>query len=271
MIGPGDALSLDGLVIDLDGVVSRGDTPIPGAAEAVRRFREQGFAVVFATNNATATVSQRLESLRSLGLDVSAQELVTSAVVTAEELTRRGFAGRSAFVIGKEGIRSALSDAGIALLDAAAGETAELVVVSGDDRFDYDAMRVASTAVRNGAFFVATNDDATFPRRDGLVPGAGAILASVVTASGRSPSVMGKPHRPMMEAAARRLQGCHRIGVIGDQPATDLAGAAEMGWATILVLSGVTSRDGAGALSPKPDLVVDTISDIGGHIRLSSH
>lgn len=271
MTGHPKTLSIDGLVIDLDGVVSRGKRPIPGAAEAVQRFREEGVALVFATNNATATVPRRLERLRSVGLEVAPEELVTSAVVTAEELIKRGFAGRSAFLIGKDGIRTALSDAGIVLLGSDSGETAELVVVSGDDRFDYDAMRVASTAVRNGAFFVATNDDATFPNNDGLVPGAGAIVSSIVIASGRSPLVMGKPHRPMMEAAARRLDGCERIAVIGDQPATDLAGAVEMGWASILVLSGVTSRDAAGSVSPKPDLVVDTIADIGDHVRFSSH
>ncbi len=210
-------------MIDLDGVVSRGNRPIEGAAGAVRELRDKGIRLLFATNNATATVEQRLEKLAALGLEVAPEELVTSAVVTAQELVIRGFRGASAFVIGKDGIRYALTEAGIEVLDAAAGETAALVVVSGDDGFDYQAMRIASTAVRNGAFFAATNDDATFPTGRGLVPGAGAILASVITAAGSTPVIMGKPYRPMMEAAARRLEGCRVIGVIGDQPATDLA------------------------------------------------
>lgn len=254
-------LQVDGLVIDLDGVVTRGDEPIQGAADAVQCLRKEGIRLVFATNNATSTVEQRLGQLRSLGLGASREELVTSAIVTAEELARRGLGGSSAFVIGKDGIRQALADVGIEVLDANAGESAPIVVVSGDNRFDYEAMRVASTAVRNGALFIATNDDATFPSSRGLVPGAGAIVASVMTASGRAPEIMGKPHRPMMEAAARRLDGCRSIAVIGDQPTTDLAGAREMGWAAILVLSGVTSPQEAAEIVHKPDLVIDTIVD----------
>jgi len=261
------SIEVDGLMIDLDGVVARGNRPIEGAAQAIEDLRSKGIRLVFATNNATATIEQRLDKLSSLGLKVTEDELVTSAVVTAEELAIRGFGGSSAFVIGKDGIRAALADVGIETVAGRAGESAPLVVVSGDDGFDYEAMRVASTAVRNGAFFVATNDDVTFPTSRGLVPGAGAILASVITASGRTPEIMGKPFRPMMEAAARRLEGCQSIGVIGDQPATDLAGAQEMGWRSILVLSGVTSAEAAAGVSPRPDLVIDTIVDAAAVLR----
>jgi len=263
-----EIIEVDGLVIDLDGVVSRGDRPIEGAAAAVDTLRENGIRLLFATNNATATVDQRLEKLRALGLEVAADELLTSAVVTAESLAARGLAGTAAFVIGKDGIRHALGEVGIEVVDGEAGDAVRLVVVSGDDGFDYRAMRTASTAVRNGATFVATNDDATFPTSRGLVPGAGAIVASIVTASGRRPEIMGKPHRPMMEAAAQRLEGCRAIGVIGDQPATDLAGAHEMGWKAILVLSGVTSATAAARVTPKPDLVVDTIVDAAAVLRV---
>lgn len=252
----------DGIVCDLDGVLYRGKSPIPGAAEVVDRLRNHGLRIVFATNNATATVAGRLARMRALGVEASPDELITSAVVTAEYLVEEGWRGSTAFVIGKEGIRHALEEVGIRLVDGSAARP-DLVVVSGDDRFTYEAMGIAASAVRNGAHFVASNDDATFPAPEGLLPGAGAIVASIVIASGRAPVVIGKPHRPMMEAARRRLEGCRLIAVVGDQPATDLAGAREMGWATVLVLSGVTDAEAAQALDPTPDAVFPTIVEFG--------
>ncbi|MEA2460874.1 MAG: hypothetical protein QOH90_1051, partial [Actinomycetota bacterium] len=113
-----------------------------------------------------------------------------------------------------------------------------------------------------GAMFIATNADPSFPGADGLLPGAGAILASIEVASGRLAEVMGKPNPAMMQAAARRLEGCESIAAIGDQPITDLAGARLQGWATILVLSGVTTTADVESLDPRPDYVLDSISDL---------
>lgn len=254
---------VDGIVCDLDGVLYRGSQPIPGAAGTIDRLRDHGIRIVFVTNNATATIDERLTRMQALGVRATRDELITSAVVTAEHLVAEGWKGSTAFVIGKDGVRRALEEAGINLVTGADGVRPDLVVVSGDDAFTYGAMRTAARAVRAGAYFVATNDDATFPAPDGLWPGAGAIIAGIVVASGRTPVVIGKPHRPMMEVAARRLGGCKRIAVVGDQPATDLAGARAMGWATVLVLSGVTSSEEAVALDPRPDAVLPGIVELG--------
>lgn len=237
---------------------------MPGAAAAIDSLRRRGVRLLFATNNAAATTAKRLAHVRAMGIEASSEELLTAAVVTAEYLKHAGWAGKAAFVVGKEGVREALDDAGVAILPLERATEADLVVVSNDDRFTYDAMRAASLAVRAGASFIATNDDATFPAADGLWPGAGAIVASIVTASGREPLVMGKPHPPMMQAAARRLQGCERITVVGDQPATDLEGATAMGWQRVLVLSGVTDRAGAELVDPAPDAVLESIADLEG-------
>ena len=253
------AFGLDGLVCDLDGVLYRGRAPVPGAAEAVTRLRDSGIKVVFATNNATRTVEQYVERLRAAGLEAAREDLVTSAVVTAEEVADRGWADGTVFVVGGAGIRAALTEVGMEIVDGQQGRRADLVVVSGAPDFTYDAMKTAALAVRAGSRFVATNDDLTFPAPDGLWPGAGALLAGIEAASGRRAEVMGKPHRPMMEAAGRRLAGRARIAVVGDQPATDLAGARLMGWATVLVLSGVTDEAAARLLDPAPDLVVPTL------------
>jgi 4-nitrophenyl phosphatase len=109
---------------------------------------------------------------------------------------------------------------------------------------------------------IASNADATFPAPDGPLPGAGAILASIEVAGGRRAEVLGKPHRPMTDAIVRRLGTEGPTAAIGDRPDTDLAGAFEMGWMTILVLSGVTSRAQAGSLERQPDLILDSIADL---------
>lgn len=252
-------MELDGLVCDLDGVVYRGSEVIPGAPEAVAAIRAKGIKVVFATNNATHTLEQYVDRLNRIGIETARDEIVTSAVVTVEEIERRGWADGTVFLVGGDGIRARCVEAGLRLVEGRAGREADIVIVSGTPQLTYDHIRTAAFAVRAGARFLATNADPTFPAPDGLWPGAGAVVASIQVASGRSAEVLGKPHRPMMEAIERRLQGRSTIGALGDQPGTDLAGARAMGWATILVLSGVTDAVSAAALAERPDL---TVADI---------
>ena len=263
----GDALELDALVCDLDGVVHRGEGPIEGAAPALERLRAQDLRLLFATNNGTKTIAEVQERLHGFEIETGEDEILTAALVTAEEITRRGLNTKTAYVVGRGGIRNSLEEVGITILGGDEGRSAELVVVSGDFEFNYEKMHIASSAVRNGATFIATNSDATFPDAGGLRPGAGAVLAGIETAGGRRAEVMGKPNVPMMKAAARRVEGARRIGIIGDQPDTDLAGGFAMGWTTILVLSGVTDKTQAGSLSRRPDLVLESIAELPEKIR----
>ncbi|MDQ3940739.1 MAG: HAD-IIA family hydrolase [Actinomycetota bacterium] len=254
---------IDGLVCDLDGVVYRGDRVVAGAPEAIDALRRAGVRVVFCTNNSRPTVVQYVEKLKRLGVDASPSDIVTSAVVTAKVLTSRGLGGARALAVGGDGVRESLEAIGIEVVGADdASDRVDLVVVGWDPRFDYNAMRAAAAAVHRGATLIATNSDATFPAPDGLWPGAGAILASIQTASGVAAEVMGKPHEPMMDAVAARLDGARSIGIVGDRPDTDLAGGAARGWTTILVLSGVTDAAGAARLEPQPDLVLDSLADL---------
>jgi 4-nitrophenyl phosphatase len=248
------------LVLDLDGVVYRGPEPVPGAADAIERARAAGVKVVFCTNNALRTVSQYVERLASVGIEVAPDEIVTSAVVTGEVLADRGFAGRSAIVVGGEGVRHAVSEAGVTEVT---GDRADIVIVGLDREFTYEKMRRATSAIRAGAALIATNSDTTFPAPEGLWPGAGAILASIEAASGRSAEVLGKPHRPMMEVAARRLSpGSGAVAMVGDRDDTDLVGARSMGWLTVLVLSGVTGTAEARRLDPQPDVILSSLADL---------
>jgi 4-nitrophenyl phosphatase len=252
----------DGLVCDMDGVLYRGDAPIEGSAAAVDELRRRGVRLVFCTNNSRSTVDQYVDKLAQMGIRASPQEIVTSAVVTAEVLANRRLNGARAMVVGGDGIRAELASVGIEVDDDPEPAAVDLVVVGWDPGFDYSAMRRAAAAVMSGAALIATNDDASFPARDGLWPGAGAILASIETASGRRAEVMGKPHDPMMETVAARLEGAQEIAMVGDRPETDLAGGASRGWTTVLVLSGVTGRDDAARVTPTPDLVVDSLHEL---------
>jgi 4-nitrophenyl phosphatase len=258
-------VDLDGLVCDLDGVLYRGDVAVPGAAAAIAELRARGVRIVFCTNNSRNTVAQYQHKLATMEVDVAPGEILTSAVVTGEYLAETGGAGATAIVVGGDGLRESVGAAGLEIVDSPAVARAEVVVVGYDTSFTYDAMRRASLALRDGAAFIATNVDATFPAPGGaLWPGAGAIVASLVTASEREPIVMGKPRAPMMDAAEKRLHGARRVAILGDRPDTDLAGGVAKGWTKILVTSGVTAPGEESSLDPPPDLVLGSIADLVG-------
>ncbi|MGH2730639.1 MAG: HAD-IIA family hydrolase [Actinomycetota bacterium] len=246
----------------MDGVLYRGDEPVPGAKEAVERLRARGIRIVFCTNNSTAAVEDYVAKLTGMGITATAEDVLTSAVVTARVLEERGFRGRRAIVVGGRGLRAGLESVGLAIVDDPDVTAADIVVVGLDTSFDYAALRRAADAVRAGARFVATNDDATLPAAGGIWPGAGSIVAAIETAAGRRAEVMGKPHAPMMDSVAARLAGAAHIAAVGDRPETDLAGASERGWTTVLVFSGVTSAADARRLDPPPDLILDSIADL---------
>lgn len=253
---------LDGLVCDLDGVVYRGDEALPGAADAIDELRAKGVRLLFCTNNSSATVDQYVDKLARFGVETGSNEILTSAVVTAEVLAERGFQGKRAIVIGGRGIRECLEAIGVEIDDDPESISVDVVVVGLDPSFSYEDMKRANSALRHGAAFVATNDDKELPAGDELVPGAGAILSSIETASGRRAETMGKPHRPMMEAAARRLEGATHVALIGDRPETDLKGARLLNWKTILALSGVTRREDLSDLDFEPDAVVESLAEL---------
>jgi HAD superfamily hydrolase (TIGR01450 family) len=252
----------DGFVCDLDGVVYRGSAPIPGAAEAIARSRASGHRFLFCTNNSYRTPGSYIERLGAQGIQASREEVLTSAMVTARVLRGRAPENRAVYLVGGPGIRGELEGAGFDVVSPTEDRDVGTVVVGADPDFTYDAMRRAARAVREGALLIGTNPDTSFPATDGLWPGAGAILASIEVASGVQAEIMGKPRRPMMEEAARRLEGCKSIAAIGDLPATDLDGARSQGWGTILVLSGVTDTAAVAGLDPQPDHVIGSIAEL---------
>jgi HAD superfamily hydrolase (TIGR01457 family) len=246
----------DCLLIDLDGVLFRGDAVVPGAPETLDALRRRRARAVFLTNNSSRTASQVADKLAGLGIDARPEEVVTSALATADLLAARG--GGAAYVVGEQGVRQALTDAGVEVLDGAP-DRADLVVVGFDGDVTYDRLKTACLLVQRGARLVATNPDASYPAPDGLWPGAGALLAVITTTTGAEPEIVGKPFAPLFEAARRRGGGGRPL-VVGDRLDTDIEGAVRLGWDSMLVLTGVSTREQAETIGPRPTYVAEDVS-----------
>ena len=254
----------DGLLVDLDGVVWVGSEPLPGAVAALTELIEAGKQVVFVTNNPGRPASTYAERLRGAGVPADESRVVTAGVVTAELAARRAGAGTASFVIGTEAFREAATDAGLEPLDGEAGRDASAVLVSGHRGFDYGELLNATLALQKGAMLFATSRDPTLPMPGGPWPGTGAVLAAIETASGATAEIGGKPEPHLFELARERIAGAGRVAMIGDRIASDIDGGRRAGLETVLVLTGASSREDAGAADPGPDHVID---DLGGLIE----
>jgi len=246
----------DCILFDLDGVLYRGEDAVPSAPPTLAELRRRGVRPVFLTNNSSRTPLQVAEKLRGIGIEAEPGEVVTSALATAELLAERG--GGRAFVIGQDGVREALTDAGIAILDGEP-EEADLVVVGYDGGATYGSLKRASLLVQRGARLVATNADGSYPAADGLWPGAGALLAVITTTTGAEPEIVGKPFAPLFEAGRRRGGGGRPL-VVGDRLDTDIEGAARLGWDSMLVLTGVSGREDVERLGIHPTVVAADVA-----------
>lgn len=247
------------VLCDLDGVVWLAHQPIDGSVAAIEDLRARGHRVMFVTNNSFATRAEQESALAAIG--VSARGDVVTSAMAAARLVERGC---RALVLGGPGVVEELEMRDVEIVPGDAvdgGALVDTVVVGFHRTFDYDAMRRAAVAIRAGARFVGTNEDATYPTPSGPIPGGGAILAAVATASGAVPNVAGKPHAPMAELV-RELVGSaiDRAVMVGDRPSTDGRFAREIGCRFALVLSGVTAS-GVG-VDPAPDLVAPDLAGV---------
>ena len=244
------------VAIDLDGVIWRASTPIPGSAEAVARLQAAVPTVVFVTNNAFPDLAGHEAKLASMGID-AAGAVISSPAAAASLLVE----GERVLVAGGAGVAEAVRAVGAVPVPydelADGGAPVHAVVAGFHQGFDYERMRIAADAVRAGARFIATNDDPTYPTERGLVPGNGALIAGVAVASGVEPTIAGKPHPPIVDLVRRRLGDSGLV--IGDRPDTDGAFAEALGWDFALVLSGVTSADEL-PLAPVPTVVADDLA-----------
>jgi glycerol 3-phosphatase-2 len=223
-------------IIDLDGVVWLTGIALPGAAAALRRLADVGVRPLFVTNNSAPSDDELMARLERAGIAATPEDLVTSAHAAAQVLEP----GESVFVLADEGVRDALVQRGVHIVEEG---PCDAVVVGWTHEFTFDLLARASTLVRGGARLIATNDDATHPTPDGLLPGAGALVSAVATASGALPLIAGKPHAPMVECIASRRDDV--VLVVGDRQATDGELARSLKVPFALVYSGVTAPGAA--------------------------
>lgn len=243
----------------MDGVLYRGDRPLPGARCFVRMLQDKGIPFMLLTNNSTRTVAQYMTKLDHMGLQVTPSDILTSAQATAMYLQRITPPGTRMYVIGEDGLHEELTSRGYVVAE----EDVAFVVVGMDTHLTFDKLRTATLAIRSGAVFVGTNPDRTFPSEEGITPGSGAILAALEAATDVSPTIIGKPQQAVFNLALEKLgMRPEETAMIGDRLETDILGGQKAGLFTILVLTGVTSRQHLSDSDLKPDLVFENLDQL---------
>jgi 4-nitrophenyl phosphatase len=244
-------------------VLYRGDAPLPGGKELLDALTLRERQVMLATNNSMSTPEAYERKLATMGLDVPAEAVLTSALATHDYLLKTLPPGAGIHVVGMPALREQLF-AGTSFHPVQYGEEQpEAVVVGLDLAFTYDKLKAAHEAIRNGARFIATNADTTLPTEAGIVPGAGSIVAALAAATGRQPVVIGKPETPMLEAAMARMGSRPEETVmVGDRLDTDILAGERAGMQTVLVLTGVSSRDDLATAEALPDVIVSDLPSL---------
>lgn len=249
-----------GYLIDMDGVIYRGSELIPGAAEFIRRLRELDVPFLFLTNNSQRTRRDVATKLQRMGIDVEERHVYTCAMATARFLAHQK-PGGTAFVIGEGGLLQALHANGYAIVDT----VPDYVVVGEGRMITFESMEKAVRMVFAGAKLISTNPDPNCPTSEGIRPGCGAIASMIEKATGVSSFTVGKPSPIMMRAARKELGlTAEETVMIGDTMDTDILGGIQMGYRTVLVLSGGTCREDLSRFAYQPDLVVGSIADLCG-------
>lgn len=259
------------VIFDLDGVIYRGRQPVPGAADLVAGLRARGLLIRFATNNSMATRAAYVPRLVEMGVPVELDEIVTSTSATIDHLRAHLPEVQSVLTVGAPGMleelrearfdATAAGDAVVPSYDGGPlGASYDAVIVGLDPSFDYRRMAAATTAIRSGSRFIATNADLRYPTPSGFLPGAGSIVAALRAASGEEPLIIGKPQPGIFSAILERAEVRPNEAVaIGDNPDADVVAAHRAGIGSILVLTGVADAALAATLDGerRPDHVAD--------------
>ena len=254
-------------VFDLDGVIWRGESAIEGAAPAVAALQTRGCRAMFASNNSTRTPQFFADKLAKIGIRAAPADIVTSTTVTLAHLKRRFPDGGRIFIVGEAGLRTQLEGAGFEVTQKTDGDLEIVIaVVAGLAReFCYPDLARAQQYILGGALFIATNRDATFPIEGGVLPGAGAAIAALQTASGRAPETMGKPEPAMLRQIVES-QGLRNseVALVGDRLDTDIACAHRAHVASVWVATGVIDWPAARAAQDeeKPDFLFENLTEL---------
>lgn len=253
-----DFNSKKGFICDMDGVIYHGNRVLPGVVEFIDWLHRENKEYLFLTNNSGSTPKELQQKLARMGLDVSEEHFYTSALATAAFLKEQA-PGCSAYVIGEAGLLNALYDAGITMNDV----NPDYVIMGEGKSYSLDTLTKAVNLVRNGAKLIGANSDISGPIEDGIAPACRALVAPIELATGKQAYFCGKPN-PLMMRTGLNLLGCHsgEAVMVGDRMDTDVISGMECGMSTVLVLSGVSTRETISTFAYCPTVVLDGVGNI---------
>lgn len=250
-----------GYLIDLDGTIYRGNQKIESAVRFVNRLHERKIPYLFVTNNSSKTPEAVAEKLQQYGVQVTPKQVLTSSLATAGYI-RKQKERATVYMIGEDGLKQALKDEGLTIIDDVSEKTVDYVVIGIDRHITYEKLARACLAIQKGATFISTNADKAIPTEKGFVPGNGALTAVLTTATGIAPIFIGKPERIIVELALERLNvSKEAVIMIGDNYDTDIRSGINAGIDTLLVFTGVTRKDDLAHVSIQPTYTVESLDD----------
>lgn len=245
-------------ISDMDGVVYHGNNLLPGAADFVKLLEKRGLRYLFLTNSSERTPRELSEKLGRLGVNVAPEHFYTSALATADFLSRQR-SGCSVFAVGEAGLINALYEKGILMNDV----NPDYVVIGETRTYSFERLEKAVRLVLNGAKLIGTNPDLTGPTEQGIVPATGALIAPIELATGKKAYFIGKPNPFMMRRAVKHLNAMSRETlIIGDRMDTDVIAGVEAEVDTVLVLSGVTAQEDIARFAYTPKYVMRGLSEL---------
>jgi 4-nitrophenyl phosphatase len=247
-------------IIDMDGVIYRGDLCLPYVPEFLQALEDRGIPYLMATNNSTKSPDEFATKLKGMGIDLGAERILTSSVATRGVVEERFPKGTGVCVVGMKSLHEAMFSDGYF---NPAGKDADVVVSGGHFELTYAELKTACLAIRAGADWFATNGDNTFPTEEGIIPGSGAIIAALTAATSQSPVVVGKPSTGMIDEALQTLGTTKdRTVMLGDRLDTDILAGERAGLLTMLVMTGVTDLAELEAMDINPNIIIDDLSPL---------
>jgi 4-nitrophenyl phosphatase len=245
---------IKGIILDLDGTVYLGAEQIPGAAEFVAGLKEHNIRHLFVTNRANRVPEQICAHLQGYGIICTPDDILTSAQAAVRHLEKG-----SVYFIGEEGMEQAVREQGM-IVDE---ESPDYVIVSYDRTFNYDKLKKACSMIDKGAQFIATNPDCGLRTENGISPGTGAIVAAVEAGCGQKPFIIGKPEKLIMDMALAKMDMTpQEVIAVGDNLATDILAGERAGIRTLLMLTGISTREDLDNSEIKPTWTAETYDQV---------
>lgn len=253
--------TIQGIVIDMDGVLRRGGKTLPGVQAFFKTLREKQMRYILATNNSTVTPDSVVRLMNGIGVSIQPEEMIGSAQATASYLQQTYPSGTRMILLGEEALHTAILAAGFSIVDDPL--KAEVAVSGFNRQVDYRLLTQMAIALQNGAAFVGTNPDKSFPLETWNAPGNGAMIAALEATTGLRPTIIGKPEPHLYVQCLRRMGTTPETTLaLGDRLDTDILGGQRAGMPTALVLTGISSRDDIQPSGIQPDWVFSGLPEL---------